>query len=121
MKKGRGEGQVSREPVTTALVSAFGIFPPPLKRACSQALDWRVPHRAVRYTLSLTRRVKTEIPANILSELPVGRNATIFAHRRTCFPLFLIDLSAASRIFTTRNPAWPSLKGVRLFVMQSAK
>ena len=36
------------------------------------------------------------------------------AYKRTSSPLFRIDASAASSIFTTRKPAWPSLKGVLL-------
>ena len=44
-----------------------------------------------------------------------------FTHRRISSPLLRIDASAASSIRTTRSPAWPSLKGVLLFTMQSAK
>src|SRR2546429_4255827 len=39
-------------------------------------------------------------------------------YRRTSSPFLRIEASAASSICTTRSPAWPSLKGVLLFVMQ---
>ena len=58
-----------------------------------------------------------------LAELHIRRNRAEFVlvHRRTSSPLFWIEASAASSMRTTRNPAWPSLKGVLLFMMQSAK
>src|ERR1700733_13540978 len=56
-----------------------------------------------------------------LSKLNVRSNRAVFVHRRTNSPLFWMDCSAASSIRTTRRPAWPSLNGVLLWRMQSAK
>ena len=58
-----------------------------------------------------------------LAELYIrpDRAEFVLAHRRTSSPLFWIDASAASSMRTTRSPAWPSLKGVLPFMMQSAK
>ena len=58
---------------------------------------------------------------HVLAELYVRGNAAVFVHRRTNSPLFLMDCSAASSMRTTRRPAWPSLKGVLFWRMQSAK
>ena len=54
-------------------------------------------------------------------QLDVRLNRAEPAHSRTNSPLFLIERSAASNIRTTRKPASPSLNGVLLFKMHSAK
>src|SRR4029077_8568235 len=56
-----------------------------------------------------------------LTELYIGSDASVLAHSWMIFPFCLSDSSAASSIFTTCNPAAPSLNGVLLFKMQSTK
>src|ERR1700730_435279 len=48
---------------------------------------------------------------DVLSQLYIRGNAYEFVHSVTASPRFRTDLSAASRMRTTRNPAMPSLKG----------
>jgi len=58
---------------------------------------------------------------DITSQSYTWRDRAEFVHRRINCPFFWMDSSAASSIRTTRKPAWPSLKGVLLFMTQSAK
>src|ERR1051326_8212381 len=55
-----------------------------------------------------------------LAELDI-RDAGIQVHNKTIVPFSLRDRSTASSILTTRQPAVPSLMGVRSLSMQSMK
>src|SRR5205823_3639171 len=53
------------------------------------------------------------------TQLHVGSDTLIVVHSWMTLPLSLRDWSAASRSLTTREPATPSLSGVRFRVTQS--
>ena len=55
------------------------------------------------------------------TQLHVGSDTLIVVHSWMTLPLSLRDWSAASRSLTTREPATPSLSGVRFRVTQSMK
>src|SRR5947208_10646026 len=67
------------------------------------------------------RQVNKLVEFYVFSEEYISSDALIVIHSRTIFPLSFSDWSAASRSLTTRNPARPSLKGVRSFLIQSMK
>src|SRR5262245_48985941 len=68
-------------------------------------------------------RVDFRLDAAVLGfEINKWNHAYSFSHANSIgLPRWLMESVAASRIFTTRMPAWPSVRGRFPFTMQSRK